>query len=158
MKLMVDDEPELYYEGWFYEELESEIKGSMCIMTAEFDCMPFLKTEAVKIEQTVTGPCSIRVVNNGTEDHEPIIEIAGTADSITLASNGGSFSISNITQRTVINMDKNICYVEDGAGQKTNKLDDLIGFLKIPPGTMDIDITGINLNSVVTIYIQDVFV
>lgn len=158
MRIRFDDEPNLYYEGDFYDEVESEVVGSTCIFTVIYDCKPLLKSDPVKITKEVTGNTSMNVVNNGTEEHQPLIEIEGTADSITLASDGGSFSIANIRKKTIINTEKDLCYMIDEFGQKTNKLDDLTGSLAIPPGSLKIDITGQNMDAKISIYTQDVFV
>lgn len=157
-QLRFDDDDELYYEGYLYDSIIPDIVGTACEFTVIFDCKPFLKSDSVKVSKQVNGSGQFLVVNNGTMDHSPLIEIEGTADSITLASDGGSLVLTNLTKKTYIDMDNDICYMIDEFGQKTNKLDDLQGNMIIPPGSMNISITGQNVNAKVSIHLQDVFI
>lgn len=159
-KLRFDDEPELYYEARVYNSISLDQVAKNGIFTVIFECQPFAYSDINRI----TSPLIITnhnmiLINNGTLEHEPLIEVDGTATSVTLASDGGSFSINNITQRTYIDCKNMLCYTKGALNEKVNKLPDFTGnFLKLNPGNTLLEISGTSMSLVVAVDMQDVYI
>jgi len=93
-------------------------------------------------EFTVTSDTTLIVDNFGTVACEPIIEIDGSADSLTLSTNGESFSFGQFSG--VIEVDCNRWIVKkDGV----NYLNSMSGdFIELLTGDNNVDVSGTNMN------------
>ena len=159
-RLIFDDEPDLYYEASVYNSIPLEQATKNGIFTVVFECQPFAHSEMNRVTSPiVTTSHNMILINNGTFEHEPLIELDGTAATVTLASDGGSFSINNITQNTYIDCKNMLCYTKGALNEKVNKLPDFTGnFIKLSPGNTILAISGTSLSLEVTVNMQDVYI
>ena len=159
-KLIFDYEPEKYYKAEVFSGITPTIDPTVDTFEVTFLCEPFAlaEYENVVAKDNITTTDTLTAINNGTYESNPMIEITGTAESITIASSGGSFAISTIDAKTIIDCENMLCYTVDGLGQKANKLIDFTGaFIKLEPGMTNVDISGVNLNVSVTIKNRDTY-
>lgn len=158
-KLYFDYEPDKYYIAQVFDQVEPQIEKNIDTMEVTFLCEPLaVSDENGIIKNNITNSETVILINNGTYKSKPVFEITGTATSITFASDGGSFSISDITEKTIVNCKNMLCYTVDGLEQKTNKLKDFTGnFIEVEPGLTEVAISGTSLNVNVTIKINDTY-
>lgn len=158
-KLVFEDEPDKYYLARIYNDISFTNWFKVGEADLIFDCKPFAYSEERHITvDNITSWREVEIENNGTYKTFPLIEITGTADSITFASNGGSFAVSNISQRTIIDCEKQLCYTFDGLNQKVNKLKDFTGkFIVLEPGSLKIMVSGVGLNVNIRFTLQNVY-
>ncbi|MDA2655846.1 phage tail family protein [Bacillus cereus] len=94
---------------------------------------------------TVTNPQTLNIDNFGSQVVRPIVEISGSATSLTLTIQGESFSIGTFTNSTIVIDAEQYAAIKNGQ----NFLFQLQGNLEkleIMPGTNAINIGGSNLN------------
>ncbi|HEK9103332.1 TPA: phage tail family protein [Bacillus pseudomycoides] len=92
----------------------------------------------------VTTPTTVQIENVGSLVVRPIINIIGSASSMTLTVNGKSFSVGGFPEGAVLLIDSQH-YVVTRDGQ--NYLSKMTGdFLELMPGKNSVSITGTNLN------------
>jgi phage-related protein len=167
-QLILDYESDKYYIGRLVG-ISTKIDNSVDILNLTFKVKPFAYStylnENVILDSEVylysyipvgydlennfyvTGYQEATVTNLGTFEAMPVIEIDGTADSISVSNSTGGFTIQNITEKVYVDCEKMLCYTIDAYGEKVNKLIDFTGsFVKIPVGDSTFTIDGTNLN------------
>lgn len=157
--LRFDDEPDKYYIGRLDEQIDLDTAVAFDTFSLSFVCHPIAYSEIIQVKRkNITAPAKMLVSNRGTVEYKPLIEISGTATTVTFTCPAGAFSIANITKKTYIDCDRMIVYTYDAFGKKQNKLMDYTGsFLALQPGTTEISISGTNLNIDVVINTQDAY-
>ena len=158
-KLIFDDEEDKYYLARIYNEMSFNSWFKLGEADLIFDCQPFAYSEErFVVSENITSLREIEITNNGTYKAYPLIEVTGTAGSVTLASDGGSFAIKNITEKTIVDCQNQLCYTFDGLNLKVNKLKDFTGlFICLKPGTLKVAVSGVALNINVRFTLQDVY-
>ncbi len=93
-------------------------------------------------EFTVTSDSTLVVDNFGTVELKPLIEIDGSADSLTLSANGESFSFGQFSGVITVDNDRWVV-TKDGV----NYLNSMSGdFITLLTGDNDVSVTGTNMN------------
>lgn len=168
-ELVLDYETDKYYKVKMLNDITPNIENSIDGFTIVFLAYPlqystyvnelvflendiYLLTElplGADLQNTfyVTDFTTGTLNNLGTYEATPIIEIEGTATSISISNITGGMTIQNIAEKTYIDCEKMVCYTLDAYGNKVNKLIDFTGqFITIPAGESNIQIDGTNLN------------
>jgi phage-related protein len=104
--------------------------------------------------QNITDRTVKTVVNSGNYKALPIIEIAGTADLLTMQINETAFSVADINGTVYVNCEKMICYTQSG-NTKTSFLQNFTGSfpsIGIGENTVIIDGTSLDLTEVTVEY------
>ncbi|HEK9100206.1 TPA: phage tail family protein [Bacillus pseudomycoides] len=92
----------------------------------------------------VTAPTTLKIENVGSLVVRPIIRITGSASSMTLATNGKSFSLGSFPEGANLLIDsQHYAVTRDGQNYISKMTGD---FLELLPGENSISITGTNLN------------
>ncbi|UUE91747.1 distal tail protein Dit [Bacillus cereus] len=112
------------------------------------DDIPFMSDIPLEIgasQYTVTNPQSLNIDNFGSQVVRPIVEITGSATSLTLTVQGESFSLGTFTNSTFLIDAERYAVIKNGQ----NFLFQLQGNLEkleLMPGTNAINVGGSNLN------------
>jgi predicted phage tail component-like protein len=97
---------------------------------------------------SVDNPTSITLTNNGTEEAETIISVTGTGD-ISLTLDDKILNLTGVTEKITLDNKRYLVYND----LKENKLDIHSGdFIKIPPGSSELLITGTVSNILIEYY------
>ena len=126
------------YSRWDNQELLQNMQG----IEVDGKFIPFMQTKFTNISSNQT----VTLSNLGNYEVSPVIELKGTADSVTISSGDKAFSIGSITNDTYIDCNNLIAY-EVVDGNKVNKLNDFEGeFIQFEEGLNDVSIEGTNLS------------
>ncbi|WP_426940669.1 distal tail protein Dit (plasmid) [Bacillus mycoides] len=93
----------------------------------------------------VTGPQNLSIKNAGSKVSRPVIEISGSATSLTLTMNGESFSFGTFTNSSFVIDAERYAAIKDGSNFLFQLKGDLEK-LELKPGANVIRIGGSNLN------------
>jgi predicted phage tail component-like protein len=97
---------------------------------------------------SVDNPTSITLINDGTEEAETIISVTGTGD-IFLTLDDKILNLTGLTEKITLDSKRYLVYND----LKENKLDIHSGdFIKIPPGSSELLITGTVSNVLIEYY------
>ncbi|PGU31405.1 phage tail protein, partial [Bacillus cereus] len=170
-KLTFDYEPDKYYKVRYSGSLDTtrfKTMTNLVIPLTAFDPhaysvidtsddvlwgddIPFLSDIPLGIgdyQYSVTSPSYLRVENLGSLVVRPIIEITGSASSMTLNANGKNFSVGGFPEGTTLLIDSTH-YVVMKDGQ--NYIHKMTGdFLELMPGANTVGVGGTNLNINIT--------
>ncbi|OLO40321.1 hypothetical protein BTR23_07480 [Alkalihalophilus pseudofirmus] len=95
----------------------------------------------------ITSPETLTIHNFGTMIAKPIIEIEGSASTITLSANGKSFSFDSFSESKIIVDDYKYTVTKNGE----NHLFDMTGdFLNLETGANEVTVSGSSLNVKIT--------
>ncbi|PFJ07570.1 phage tail protein [Bacillus cereus] len=171
VKLIFDYEPDKYYKVRYSGSLDTTRFKTMANLTFPLtafdphaysvidtsddvlwgDDIPFLSDIPLGIgnfQYSVTGPSYLRVENLGTLVVRPVIEITGSASTMTLNANGKNFSVGGFPEGATLLIDSTH-YVVMKDGQ--NYIHKMTGdFLELMPGANTVGVGGTNLNINIT--------
>lgn len=183
-KLIFADEPTLFYNAKFYNAIPIKETDVFTELTIIFKASPFkyeLYDDArdmiidetydliinsldgvlinTSIWRELTAPTFKQLINNGNFETSPIIEIAGTAQKISLTFNDVAFAFNGLSNETVfIDTEKMIVYTING-NKKVSRLTNFHGnFPKIKTGVNDVNITGTNFNVDIEIKYRNTYI
>ena len=167
-ELVFDNEPDKYYKGKIYNQIDLALFASYDEFTLIFNSEPFAYSrwdnqellqnmQGIEVDgkfipymqtkfTSISSNQTVTLSNLGNYEVSPVIELKGTADSVIISSGDKTFSISSITGDTYIDCNNLIAY-EVVADNKVNKLNDFEGeFIEFEEGLNEVSIEGTNLN------------
>ncbi|KXY75877.1 distal tail protein Dit [Bacillus sp. FSL W7-1294] len=114
------------------------------------DEIPFMSDIPLGIgdyQYTITQPSYLNIENTGMLIVRPIIEITGSANSITLTANGKSFSFGAFSNASFLIDCERYTAIKDGQNYLFNMKGD---FVELKPGANTVGVGGTNLNINIT--------
>lgn len=167
VKLIFDYEPDKYYKVRYSGSLDTTRFKTMTHLVIPLtafdphaysvidtsddvlwgDDIPFLSDIPFGIEdfsQDVSAPVTLQIENTGSLVVRPVIRITGSASSMTLTTNGKSFSVGGFPEGAVFLIDsERYVVIRDGQNYLSKMKGD---FLELMPGKNSVRITGTEMN------------
>ena len=167
-ELVFDNEPDKFYKGKIYNQIDLSLFASYDEFNLIFNVDPFAYSrwdnqellqnmQGIEVDgrlvpymQTkftnISSNRTVTLSNLGNYEVSPVIELDGSADSVTISAGDKSFSVTGISDTTYIDCNNFIAYEFIG-GNKVNKLNDFSGqFIELKEGLNSVTIEGSNLN------------
>jgi phage-related protein len=142
--------PFINNKSWHYSVVEShEIHWDSDIVTMDDDYA--WGTTAIN-EDHITAPVSLETYVNGLAVR-PTITIRGTGNNVTFQTNGKSFSLKNFSNDEIVINGQNYTIIKDGVNGFSEKIGK--DFLELLPGMNQIEITGDDLDFILTLSYRD---
>lgn len=180
-QLIFADRPNCFYEARFFNSCTTKDNGTFTEITITFiasyclyglyqDMRDYLVSDLTMIcddidclvnkafWESITGYTSKQLENKGNFETQPVIILEGTAKLLLMQIENEAFSISNLNVTTYVDCENMNVYkiVND---KKVSLLPQFQGvFPTIQPGTVDVIISGTNLNLDITIEYRDTYI
>lgn len=165
--LEFDDEPGKIYTATVYNSIDPEEIATMQEFTVEFECQPFAFGETITYTENVNGYTEFFITNIGTKPIHLgsqqgaffIVKITGSFDDITISVNETTinYTESVIDSEIIIDNCKGLVK-KDGVNVIHNCSGDVGQFFSLTPGENIVEIDGTNLNCVVTIQFNPLWI
>lgn len=165
--LEFDDEQGKIYIATVYNAIDAEEIATMQEFTVEFECQPFAFGETITYTENVKSYTEFLVTNIGTKPIHLgsqqgaffIVKITGSFDDITISVNETTINYTeSITDSEIVIDNCKGLVKKDGANAIHNCSGDVGQFFALTPGENLVQIDGNNLNCVVTIQFNPLWI